>query len=288
MFFAMFTKLLLYLFFTINCALFLPGNYEFNFDENKKYSFLRDLDNPLAQLKTSFLKNIPYQSLLQGILEGIHPYEVILCDMDSSSPYVLIMTTVKYVYILGCPHADQLQTILKTLSGYKQLKIICDESVQTYFIQQGFLIQPRIEFEMSDFDITTHYDLPHGFRLKPLDELLLKQSSWYSFVALSYGGLERFLEHSFGFALVDDKGKSVAQAYAVYTSQEQCEIGIVTEAAHQGKGYIVYPLKALLTKCINQGIKPVWNCNTENIASWKTALKFGFKIKRHYAYVQGI
>lgn len=102
------------------------------------------------------------------------------------------------------------------------------------------------------------------------------------------GGSEKILETIFAFALVDENGISIAQAYGTMVGNDSCEIGVIINPDYRGKGYIVYPAIKVIEKCLDLNLKPVWSCNTENIASLKTALKLGFTIKRHYAFLKKI
>ncbi|MBX9838549.1 MAG: GNAT family N-acetyltransferase, partial [Silvanigrellaceae bacterium] len=129
-------------------------------------------------------------------------------------------------------------------------------------------------------------ELPEGCTVQLCDKNLLQQSPWFACLSLAAGGSNNFLENCFGYALVDEQGNWLAQAYGAFIGGDECEIGIITHPDHRGKGYIFYPLYAVMQECLNQDLVPVWSCNTENIASLKTALKFGFKINRHYAFLK--
>lgn len=267
--------------FYIGCA---QANYQAehhtNFDENMRYQFVED--QKYAHLLSQCL---PFQPLLQAMLQGDYPYQLLLVD-DSSSPYIVIKSTGNYVYVLGSPSNEQLDTILQELSAYKDLVLLCDESLQSYFIQHGFTIQPRIELEYQDHFNLTQKQVPAGFTIQPLDLALFKQSPWFGFLASTAGGSQRFLDVAFGFALVNEQGVSVAQAYGAFIGNGACEIGIVTHPDYRGNGYIMYPAIATMQECLARNLRPIWSCNSENIASLKTAHKLGFSIERHYVFLK--
>ncbi len=148
-------------------------------------------------------------------------------------------------------------------------------------------MQPRIEFvHDQDFTNSSFDIMPQGLHLELLNLTLLKQSAWSGFLASLQTGAQRFIDSNFGFALVDEQGNSVAQAYGAMIGNGMCEIGILTDEKYRGKGYILYPAYAIIQECYRRGLQPIWSCNTENIASWKTAFKLGFRIKRHYAFLK--
>jgi RimJ/RimL family protein N-acetyltransferase len=267
----------------------IQSNYQaehyVEFDETMRYQFV-DNQNDSVSFDKKFYLGLPFQPLLQAMLQGVMPYEFLDVSNHDQNPYVLIKSTANYVYLVGKPNQDQLEAILLALSQHKGLALICDESLQSYFVQHGFSLQSRMEFEYAGNKELQQNDIPEGFQVQPLNLALFKQSTWYGFIASIYAGPQRFLDKGFGFALVDDAGNSVAQAYGTFIGNGLCEIGIVTHPDHRGKGYIVYPAIAVIQECFARGITPVWSCNVENIASFKTAHKLGFKIKRHYVFLK--
>jgi len=273
------------IFFSLSIQTCYQGQNDIDCDEVQRHQLVGNLDL-VKQFGPLFFERLPFQTLLQGLISGQHPYQMVLCDQHSQSPYVLIKSMANYIYLVGMPHAEQLTKILAVLSDYKNLNLICEESLQGYFLQHGFAVQSRIELAYRpDFEFVVK-DLPAGFSVQPLDMQLLQESAWIDFLVCMHGGAQRFLDISFGYALVNDQGISVAQAYGVFVGNGLCEVGIVTNPEHRGKGYILFPTVALLQKCHELGLQPVWNCNAENIASLKTALKLGFIIKRHYAFLK--
>ncbi|MBV8660795.1 MAG: GNAT family N-acetyltransferase [Candidatus Dependentiae bacterium] len=261
------------------------AEHSFDFDENLRYQFIAE-QNLVHQLDKNSFALLPFQPLLQGMLEGIHPYQLLLSDEQSESPYFVIKSTASYVYIVGKPNQDQLDKIMNELSEFNGLVLICDESLHTYFVQHGFSLHPRIEFEYQFDHQVIQKEVPAGFTVKLLDLQLFKQSPWFSFVSSLHASSKRFLEVGLGYALVDEQGISVAQAYGAMLGNGSCEIGIITHPDYRGKGYILHPVTALIQECLARGLTPVWSCNSENVASLKTALKLGFKIKRHYAFLK--
>lgn len=253
-------------------------------DETRQYQYLQVDADWYNFLRSKFM-DLPFQPLLQGMLIGDYPCE--LCVVAHDNNWVLIQSSSSYVYLAGYYlQDDELDLIWGYLESYKKLIIVCHESLQAYFVKKGLTIQPRIEFKHYDDFASNELEIPQGFSVQRLDMQLFRQSPWYGFLASIAGGPAAFLEKSFGYALVDADGNSVAQAYGAFIGDNECEIGIVTHPDYRGKGYITYPLQAVIDECIERDITPMWSCNSENIASLKTAMKFGFTIHRHYVFLK--
>jgi hypothetical protein len=254
-------------------------------DRSIPHYFLTD-KKALNLFDADFFASTRFKPLLFGLLQGIHPYQILLQDNTSDHPYLMIKTTASYVYLVGKPSLQNLEQINNVLSCYKNIVLICDESVQAYFLQRGFYVRPRIEFVYN-----THFEysppaLPEGFSVKTLDKVLFEQSPWFGFISAIYGSTERFLTHGIGYGLVNDQGVCVAQAYGAMMSEKLCEIGVVTHPDYRGNGYILHPAQALIDECLRRNITPIWSCDSTNTASLKTALKLGFTVAHHYAFIK--
>lgn len=264
------------------------GAYQFEhyqpYDDTRSYTCMQ-IANLIPDVLQDSLSSLPFQPLLQGILSGVYPYEQYIIAEDAS--WILIKSTSSYAYLLGNNLKTQaLDAILEYLTGYKSLVLICDESLQTYFMQHGFTPQPRMELMHDMSADMIQPSVLDNFTVQPLDVHLLKQSPWYGFLTTTIGGAQKFVDIAFGYAIVDAQGKSVAQAYGAFIGNGLCEVGIVTHPDYRGKGYIIYPLYALMQECLQRNLTPVWSCNTENKASFKTAVKFGFNVHRHYVFLK--
>ncbi len=234
-----------------------------------------------------YLESIRFQPLLFGLLQGIHPYQTLLQHYESQdSFYVMIKSHGSYVYILGTLTEHDIDDVCDFLSCYRNIIVICDESLQGYFVQRGFYVRPRIEM-IYNFDFIYHQNpLPEGFFVKKLDQELFEQSPWFGFISNIHGSTERFLTQGIGYGLVNDQGFCFAQAYSAMLSETSCEIGVITHPDYRGNGYIVFPACALIEECLRRNLIPIWSCDSSNTASLKTALKLGFSIHHHYAFIK--
>ncbi len=237
----------------------------------------------IPEVYKQLIAKLPNQPILQGFLEDKHLYEILLIE-DSSSPYIVIKSKAAHIYLAGIPTEDQLQVILKKISNYKTILLICEEHIQSFFLKNGFTLQPRIELEWFPCDKNNENPYPNGYAIKPIKDLnLFSQCNWFEFISSLYGNADQFLKYGFGYALVDEDNKPIAEAYAACVGHDLCEIGIVTHPDHRGKGYSTNVVYCLIDECIRRNLTPIWSCNWDNIASLKVAFKTGFKIKRYYS-----
>jgi RimJ/RimL family protein N-acetyltransferase len=66
---------------------------------------------------------------------------------------------------------------------------------------------------------------------------------------------------------------------------DRIDVGIFTHPDHRRNELASIAVAATVEDCLNNGFNVVgWHCNADNIASWKTAEKVGFKRNREYAY----
>ena len=259
-----------------------------DFDEMRAYHFLHDMDN-VSQAHHELVASLPFQSLLQSMLESTCPYQILLTEPAGAAPYICMKSNNAYVYLAGALNECQLTEILNLLVCYQHVLLICDESQQSFFLQHGYQLQPRVELELYSDYCKNQKEIPHNYTVKLIDSLdLFRQCCWYGFMASIYGSAAAFLDKGLGYTLLNESGMPIATAYAVAIGNNACEIGIVTHPDYRGHGYILYVLDRLLQECSDRNLQPIWNCNSENAASYKTAFKKGFTVKRHYAVLKKV
>jgi hypothetical protein len=232
---------------------------------------------------TATLSRLPNQAVLHAMLEGNSPSKIIKSQSDSD---YIIMIRWHRAILIGNPTETELATIAYDLLQNSDVSLICEERLQGFFVQHGFMVQPRIGLEFCAHNKPSH-PLPAGFTLLPLNTIeLLRQCMWYNRVVNGfYDGPENFLKKGFGFALIDDKGTIVSESYGSFIGGGLCELSIVTKPNEQSKGYATIAAERAMQECLQRNLKPRWSCNSENGASLKVALKLGFQITNHYAFL---
>jgi len=139
--------------------------------------------------------------------------------------------------------------------------------------------------------------LPNGYTVRRIDRDLLEADNAAGCVIVIpeaigewndveeyWGSVENFLANGVGFCVLHEN-QIVAQCTADCYAGEQIDIGIITVPAYRRKGLAAIATAATVEYCLTHSFKAVgWHCNAENIGSWKTAEKVGFKRNREYAY----
>jgi RimJ/RimL family protein N-acetyltransferase len=94
-----------------------------------------------------------------------------------------------------------------------------------------------------------------------------------------WGSIESFLGYGFGFGYyaINSDASIVNWCTSEYNSKLHCGIGIESIPGFQGKGIATATTTHFLTKCLEKGIIPYWDCWSSNIPSVKVAEKTGFE-----------
>ncbi|OQA35629.1 MAG: GNAT acetyltransferase [Candidatus Dependentiae bacterium ADurb.Bin331] len=231
---------------------------------------------------SSLIHELPNQTLIDGIKQAIHASQIYKENGDS----LFIKSNAHYAYLAGEYDDSQLNEIINELAPYQKISLICQEKYHTFFLEHGYSLQPRIEFEFTGAGKKIRRECPAGFTVVPIKTLeLFKKCLWFEFISKLYGSSENFLNTGFGFALVDDQGNPIAEAYAALLSNQACEIGVITHLEHRSKGFSTLVVHHMICECLKRGLQPHWSCNAENVASRSVAHKSGFTIKRYYAFL---
>jgi hypothetical protein len=119
-------------------------------DASSEYCEYKKL-SMVSKLHKELIARLPNQPLLQGFLEDRHLYQILLIN-DGPSPYILIKSKAAHIYLTGIPHEEELEIILKELSNYRTILLICEEQVQSFFIKNGFTLQLRADLELFSYN----------------------------------------------------------------------------------------------------------------------------------------
>lgn len=133
--------------------------------------------------------------------------------------------------------------------------------------------------------------LPEGFSLQPLKPILQGSENICipeSFFEVSFesfwGSLENFYQKGKGAAVVH-QGQVVCCCRANCTAGRRIEVDIITHPQYRRRGLAATAAAALVEECLADGFEAVsWQCDSDNIGSWKTAEKVGFERVHEYEY----
>jgi RimJ/RimL family protein N-acetyltransferase len=125
--------------------------------------------------------------------------------------------------------------------------------------------------------------LPEGFELKEMDAALFEK--YAREMDPSYNDLwenpNNFASNGFGFCVLkDNEFVSVCNTY--YVRQGFAEIDVVTKDKFRGQGFALAACSKFIKYCVENSIKPLWDCDDGNEGSKKLADKLGFKSVETY------
>jgi RimJ/RimL family protein N-acetyltransferase len=141
-----------------------------------------------------------------------------------------------------------------------------------------------------------HFDwrdnIPEGYTVRYFDQALLDDPEitfpeairgWMEIEDL-WWSVNNFLAKGISYVVLHE-GKIVSWCAPDCLAGDRIDVGIITHPAHRRRGLASIAVAATVEHCLNQGFNAVgWHCNADNIASWKTAEKVGFRRITDYAY----
>ncbi|MFN2745243.1 MULTISPECIES: GNAT family N-acetyltransferase [Bacillus] len=101
-----------------------------------------------------------------------------------------------------------------------------------------------------------------------------------------WGGTANFLKSGFGFKILYE-GRTVSECVAIFRSERFAEIDIATHSDFRGRGFAAQCARAFISYCQDLGIKPRWDCDSQNKASIRLAGKLGFRPIKTYSLFVG-
>lgn len=93
-----------------------------------------------------------------------------------------------------------------------------------------------------------------------------------------------FNQYGGGFTLLINNRIPASTAITSFAIDRKLEIGIETDADYRGSGFATLVCARLIDYCLENGLEPVWSCNSGNIGSRKLASKLGFAECRRIPY----
>jgi len=124
------------------------------------------------------------------------------------------------------------------------------------------------------FPIGTEF-VRNNLQLKNMDHI----KNW---IMNNWGSYKKYDETGFGnYYLAEDRILSWSVCDCIY--KNRCEIGIWTDDENRRKGFASNVVRSMLKSAKDRGMTEVgWHCSSDNIGSYKTAEKAGFRKEREY------
>lgn len=240
-----------------------------------------------------------YNVSIPALLDGINPGRVFVDD--PAAPQAAFIESVEGFHLAGNP---QRAAFIQEVNAYLRRTHLREEGSSLYLCvdppgwvaQLPALFAPRpvqtlarrhyVCHELRYRDYTAQ--LPPGFRVRPIDAALLSAPEMEipahsrSWIAGNWGTPENYQERGFGFCVTEGQ-RVVCWSIADCASGARCEIGIHTHRDYRRRGLAAITTAAAVDHALSHGCREVgWHCSDDNIGSWKTAEKVGFRKSRDY------
>jgi RimJ/RimL family protein N-acetyltransferase len=129
--------------------------------------------------------------------------------------------------------------------------------------------------------------VPAGFAVQRLNAQTTLQADG---TAAIWGSVENFLEHGFGFCMLDESQKDerlafAANAQTVFVGDCHAETGVETREAYRRKGLATAVCCAYIDVCLEKGIYPEWGCEANNKPSARLARTLGYTNEHEFPFL---
>lgn len=264
-----------------------------------------ELQSHQFELARPLLAGLEYSLSARAALAGNNPGRIFVDRLETPG-IVFALTVEGYLLVGDSPSPEGLEALRrlwreKIFTG--EVFVNGDENMSLavhpadWEARLPFLV-PTHQFEKLEryhylcravrFDWRAH--LPPGYTVRRIDRAALEgdeiifseRMRGWSDMAEMWGSLENFEARALSFGVLQGN-TLVAWCVPDCAAGEQIDVGIITEPAHRRKGLAAIATAATVEACFERGYRVVgWHCNTDNVASWKTAEKVGFE--RHCTY----
>lgn len=134
---------------------------------------------------------------------------------------------------------------------------------------------------------SNHTNLVDGYRLKRVDESLLKSDQYnLEFVESAilewWNTIDDYLEKGAGFCILH-KQTAVCSCVTSFMTGSEMESHIQTIEDHRKKGLATIAVRAFVEYCRDHDYEPYWDCMEKNYGSRALAEKFGYSKMFDYA-----
>lgn len=241
------------------------------------------------QLCQPFLEHLAVQGILQG-----HVPARLYAD-DPVNPGAVLISRPPRFYLAGFPSHDRLAgeiaELVRGCAGENEVYLcffspsawenLLEDALKGLFPISRFHESYSLELEER---LYFQGFLPDGITLARVDGALIEAG--YAYVedlkeemCSERASVEEFLKESFGLVPVHD-GKIIGWCLSEYNTAEACEIGIAVRPEYRQRGLATALTLAFLDLARQNQVKRVgWHCWKDNIASARTAVKAGFRLR---------
>ena len=153
---------------------------------------------------------------------------------------------------------------------------VTDEKVKEYFLtKDGLILEKRYFFEYPKSTSEKKQILPVELKICEIDKDLLDRIKGNVTPHFSWNNSSEFLNYGKGYCIVEEENVA-SWAFSAAISSDEIDIGIETRSEYRHMGFGAIVAEKMIQYILNQNKRPVWACNSINMASQKLAAKLGF------------
>ena len=231
------------------------------------------------RLRVLFDPNSPDHPRLFSVFAGRHPGTALVDDVTNPQWCVLRSGWIGRTFIGGEMDAESLGQAIDQLRRQGHVHLDKSDPHARLFPADEIGEDARFAFSgrltgLPQFE--GHFlKLPEGCTIRPVDQELVDRCLWIDELSSAFGNLERYLEVSLGFCLMEED-QVVSEAHAFFWGDDLVEIGATTDEAHRGLGYAPIATAHLIRACERRGYGTYWGCDSDNTSSVSVAKKVGY------------
>ncbi len=180
-------------------------------------------------------------------------------------------------------HPNNWESIIPVLLDRNSIKLYDVNETEPRVEQNYFLQTQRVNFKF-------HYELfqeavkaPDGLTVKKIDEDIYDKIHGSVIPKYFWDSKQDFLENGVGFSLMD-KDKVISTCFASLITDNTLELGVETTEEFRNNGLSIYAASQLIKYCMENSLKPLWSCRSENLGSFRLAEKLGFRPESYHVY----
>jgi len=224
-----------------------------------------------------------------SVAEGIQQGDIFTL-LSKNRETALFWCHCGFAYVSGVADEGFLNEIYSLMTNINSprrfLLMTKDVNIEDYFrTKTDVIIDKRYLFEYSEKACPGGFKLPEGYEIKEIDKDLLSGISGKIVPSLFWHDLDSFLQKGKGYCITYG-GDIASWAFSASVGGREIDIGIETNERYKRKGLGLIAAERMVQYCIEQGIKPVWACHSQNTASMKMSEKLGFILESECSVIK--
>ncbi len=228
---------------------------------------------------------------LRNVIEAIP--ELITGELwvDSPDDPTIALFSIPGIHILaGTPDPLKIDSFLTKIPEKQVIFVPRQEfwvpSLKRYF---GGKLGSFNRYDVSASSLTLEYiqklkkDPPEGYQIQQVDVIVLNETkdSLGSYILLFFGNQDRFLTSGKGYCIKkNDTTISMASSLVPYKKSLEVQVDTLEASKYRRKGFATQVAVELIEYCLESGIEPHWDADTE--ISRDFALKLGYTSPHPY------